>query len=195
MPSGALGKGGDASFKAGSLADSFEGADIERDTSREFQASPGNSGCMAWQGRGAGQRCAKALAHVRALPCLRQGICPPRCLQLVHPTGGPAHPPPLQGKETLRSDIGAGTWAHAGYHLATTIATPAACESAERHAMLQCRGDAALATLSDLAQCICCCRCTLLATTLVHDAYPLLQTPTCPLLLRRSPGGPAWSRC
>ena len=35
----------------------------------------------------------------------------------------------------------------------------------------------------------------LLATTLVHDAYPLLQTPTCPLLLRRSPGGPAWSRC
>ena len=45
------------------------------------------------------------------------------------------HPPPAtnllpQGKGSFRSDIGAGTWVHAGYHLATTIATPAACEQA-----------------------------------------------------------------
>ncbi|PRW20662.1 GABA transporter 1-like [Chlorella sorokiniana] len=66
-PAASLVKGGDASFKAGSLTESFEGTDVERETSREFQ-----------------------------------------------------------GKESFRSDVGAGTWLHAGYHLATTIATPAA---------------------------------------------------------------------
>jgi hypothetical protein len=34
----------------------------------------------------------------------------------------------LQAKESFRTDIGKGTWLYAGYHLATTIATPAACE-------------------------------------------------------------------
>ncbi len=34
----------------------------------------------------------------------------------------------MQAKESFRTDIGKGTWSYAGYHLATTIATPAACE-------------------------------------------------------------------
>jgi hypothetical protein len=51
----------------------------------------------------------------------------------------PCAPPlPPQAKESFRTDIGKGTWAWAGYHLATTIATPAACEPGAPRALQPC---------------------------------------------------------
>lgn len=147
---GALAKGANGSYKAASLSESFEGTDVEREMSREFQVGHASGahalrgGCQGCQATGA----PVIAALLRGTACHRQrrpsrsmrlqqlllpvalvfwlmvaaagGLCPNR-----NPAASPA---PLQGKQSFRKDVGAGTWLHAGWHLATTIATPAACE-------------------------------------------------------------------
>ncbi|KAL4860241.1 GABA transporter 1 [Chlorella vulgaris] len=82
----------------------YTGTDMEKETSGEYQAS--------WL---LNQPVISITEHLNTAASRSQAMSCSNPL-IIH----------LQAKESFRTDIGKGTWLYAGYHLATTIATPAA---------------------------------------------------------------------